>query len=146
LGGRKERAIRRAGRYADVWLPYMVTPEMLEDGLAKVRLAAVEADRLPDAVEGAVFAWTCVDQDGEWARRTGISEVSAAYGQDFAPMADRYLVVGDPSSVVRRLTEFAEAGATSVIVQIAAPPADRARVIQTFADRVLPELHAARNG
>lgn len=141
LGGRKDKAIRRAGRFADVWLPYLITPEMMADGIAKVRIAAVEAGRRAEDVRGAVFAWTCVDDDDGWARRTGIAEVSAAYQQDFGPMADRYLVLGSPASVARRLAEFADAGAETVIMQVAAPPDARARVIRTIADQVLPELH-----
>lgn len=143
LGGRKEKAVRRAGRYGDVWLPYMVTPDMMRDGLARVRDAAAEAHRRPEDVQGALFAWTCVDDDPRWAARCGIEEVSAAYQQDFAPLADRYLLLGTPASVVRRLTEFAQAGADTVIIQVAAPPSERARVIRAIADGVLPELHSA---
>ncbi|WP_329410436.1 LLM class flavin-dependent oxidoreductase [Nocardia vinacea] len=146
LGGRKDRAIRRAGRFADVWLPYLVTPEMMAGGLAKVRGAAVDAGRQAEDVRGAVFAWICVDEDEQWARRTGIAEVSAAYQQDFQPLADRYLVLGSPASVVRRLSEFADAGVGTVIMQIAAPPDARARVVQTIADKILPELHAPAHG
>ncbi|WP_067898178.1 LLM class flavin-dependent oxidoreductase [Nocardia vaccinii] len=142
LGGRKDKAIRRAGRFADVWLPYLVTPEMMASGIAKVRGAAVEAGRQAEEVRGAVFAWMCVDEDEHWARRTGIEEVSAAYQQDFQAMADRYLIVGSPASALRRLSEFADAGAETVIMQVAAPPDARARVIQTIADQVLPELRS----
>ncbi|MEV0971116.1 LLM class flavin-dependent oxidoreductase [Microtetraspora glauca] len=142
LGGRKDGAIRRAGRYADVWMPYMVDPRMLRESLARVRDAADAAGRPRDAVSGAVFAWTCVDPDGEWARETGIAAVSATYAQDFSPLADRYLVLGTPDDVVRRLREFADAGAERVLVQIAAPVAERERVIASLARDVLPRLRS----
>jgi probable F420-dependent oxidoreductase len=140
LAGRKDRAIRRAGRYADVWLPYLVTPELLRTGLEKVRVAAADAGRRPGAVRGAIFAWTCVDQDSEWARRQGIAAVSAAYQQDFEPLADRYLVLGDPDAVVTRLREFADAGADSVLIQLAVEPDERERVLASIAEHVLPKL------
>src|SRR6185295_15937044 len=57
LGGRRTAAIRRAGRHADVWMPYMYTPEQLASSLVEVRRAAEEAGRDPSAVRGAVFCW-----------------------------------------------------------------------------------------
>ena len=140
LGGRKDGAIRRAGRYADVWLPYMVDPIRLRESLAGVRDAASAHGRPAEAVSGAVFAWTCVDRDGDRARRTGIDVVSKAYAQDFAPLADRYLVLGTPEQVATRLAEFAEAGADKILIQPACAPSDRGRMIDTLAEEVLPLL------
>ena len=42
VGGRREAAIRRAGRFASHWLPYMVSPEQLSSSLDKVRVAATD--------------------------------------------------------------------------------------------------------
>jgi len=53
LGGRKPGAVRRAARYADVWMPYMVTPERLAEGLAQVRSAAEDIGREPADIRGA---------------------------------------------------------------------------------------------
>ena len=140
LGGRRNGAIRRAGRYADVWMPYMVDPARMRASLAQVREVAVAAGRPSEAVSGAVFAWTCTDADGDWARRTGIETVSRAYAQDFAPLADRYLVLGTPAEVAERLREFAGAGAHQVLIQPACAPGDRRRVVETLAADVLPAL------
>lgn len=128
------------GRVADVWLPYMVSPDMVADGLAQVRAAGAEVGRPSGSVTGAVFAWTCTDPDGDWARRTGIDTVSGIYQQDFARLADRYLVVGTPERIVERLSEFAAAGAERVIMAVAAGAADRRRVVATLAEDVLPAL------
>jgi len=142
LGGRKDGALRRAGRFADVWMPYMVDPARLATGLDRVHDAAAAAGREPGAVAGAVFLWTCVDPDEAWARETGIAAVSATYAQDFAPLADRYLALGTPERVAARIAEFAEAGAARVMVQVAAEPADRSRVLRTIADDLLPRVRA----
>jgi len=138
LGGRKPAALRRAGRHADVWMPYMVDPAQLDRGLRKVRDAAAENGRDPADVSAALFAWACVDEDANWARESGISTVSAAYNQDFTALADRYLLVGQPESVSARMDEFAHAGAELVLFQIAAHKrADRDRVIHTIARHFL---------
>jgi len=139
LGGRKNGALRRVGRYADVWMPYMVDPEQMRVGLAKVRSAAADNERSADAVSAALFAWAAVDVDSSWARSTGVGAVSAAYSQDFSPLADRYLLIGSPDAVVERLAQFRSAGVDTVIIQIAADSAEhRSRIVETFASRVLP--------
>lgn len=138
VGGREAGARRRAARFADVWMPYMVTPEAFSRGLAEVRAAAAGHGRNP--VGGAIFTTVCVDADGDWARSTGIAFVSGLYRQDFSALADRYLAVGTPAQVAARLREYADAGAETAVVAIAAPAAQRERVIRTFASDVAPEL------
>jgi len=140
LGGRKDGAIRRAGRFARRWMPYMVTPEMVEAGLAGVRAAAVAHGRAASDVGGALFAFVCADRDARWARRTGIETVSAAYRQDFAGLADRYLLLGSPAEVARRIREYVDSGADTVVLQVAAGADARDRIIGTLADDVLPAL------
>jgi probable F420-dependent oxidoreductase len=139
LGGRKNGALRRAGRYAQVWMPYMVEPEQVRNGLARIRAIAAEHERSPDAVSAALFAWTAVDGDSSWARSTGVAAVSGAYSQDFSTLADRYLLIGTPEAVTERLAQFAAAGVDTVLIQIAADSEEhRSRIVETFASRVLP--------
>ena len=140
LGGRRDSAIRRAGRYADVWMPYMVDPARLAQGLQQVRLAALAAGREAEAVRGAVFLWACADEDSDWARRTGTAFVSATYAQDFGPLAERYLALGSPEEVADRFRQFAAAGASTILIQVAADAAERRRVVDTLAHAVLPRV------
>lgn len=141
LGGRKSGALRRAGRYAQVWMPYMVEPEQVRNGLASIRAVAAEHERNADAVSVALFAWTAVDEDSSWARSTGVAAVSAAYSQDFSALADRYLLIGTPEVVIGRLAQFAAVGVDTVLIQIAADSAEhRSRIVETFARRVLPAI------
>jgi probable F420-dependent oxidoreductase len=142
LGGRKDGAMRRAGRYADVWMPYMLDPKGLAKGLSRVREHAIAAGRAASSVTGAIYVWTCVDNDGDRARQVGTDVVSRAYGQDFGPLADRYLVLGTPQEVTGRLAEFANVGATRAVIQPACPPEQRATMVDLFARQVLPELRA----
>ena len=44
-GGRSDGALARAGRLADGWIAYVVTPEMFKTGLDKIAQAASEAGR-----------------------------------------------------------------------------------------------------
>jgi probable F420-dependent oxidoreductase len=142
VGGRKSAAIRRAGRFGDVWLPYMYSPEQLADSLDRVRATAAEHGRPDNAVRGAVYCWGTVDPDAAAARRRAIDVVSAVYQQDFTPLADRYLLHGTPKRVVERVREYHDAGARAVVFTAAADSLEEGeRMLRLFADEVLGEIH-----
>jgi alkanesulfonate monooxygenase SsuD/methylene tetrahydromethanopterin reductase-like flavin-dependent oxidoreductase (luciferase family) len=139
LAGRKGAALRRAGRYADVWMPYMLTPEMFAEGLAQVRGAASHADRDPMTVSGAVYAFVSVDRDGTKARRWAGEMVSAIYRQPperFMP----YLIAGTPDECAIRLREFEQAGASSAQLTLACPGDAAHSMHHLLADEVLPAV------
>jgi len=143
LGGRRPAAIRRAGRFADVWMPYMYSPEQVASSLAEVRAAAAEAGRDPGSIRGAVFCWGNVDTDADVARREVIEGVSAVYQQDFTKLADRYLLHGDPDRVVARAREYADAGAETVIFSPVGEGDRRREIVDLFTSAVLPQLRTA---
>ena len=140
VGGRKPAALRRAGRFGDAWLPYMVTPQMLARGLDSVQGFAADCGRPAGAVSGAVFLWGSVNASADVARRQAIGTVSQTYQQDFAPLAGKYLLAGDPAAVAVRLAAYADAGAASAVFAPACAPAERAAVVRLFAEEVLPQL------
>src|SRR3954449_6588871 len=115
VGGRRAAAIRRAGRFADVWLPYMYTPEQLAESLVQVREEAERAGRDGSRVRGAVFCWGAVDPERATAREDAIRGVSEVYQQDFTRLADRYLLHGTPDDVVARAAEYRDAGAAWLV-------------------------------
>jgi alkanesulfonate monooxygenase SsuD/methylene tetrahydromethanopterin reductase-like flavin-dependent oxidoreductase (luciferase family) len=121
LGGRSEAAMRRAGRWARTWMPYMVTPEQLREGLAVVRAAAAAAGRDPEEVDGSMFCFLNVGPDGDKARAEAADVVGKIYRQDFSRRG-RYLVTGTPEDCARRLRAYAAAGAGSVQVTLACAP------------------------
>ncbi len=69
--------------------------------------------------------------------------VSGVYRQDFGPLADRYLLHGDPDTVTARLTEYHAAGAETVIFSPACAPERHAGVTALFARAVRPRLPPA---
>jgi alkanesulfonate monooxygenase SsuD/methylene tetrahydromethanopterin reductase-like flavin-dependent oxidoreductase (luciferase family) len=94
-------------------------------------------------VQGAVFAWSAIAADGAHARERAIDVVSKTYQQDFTPMADRYLVAGDPDQVLARLRQHHEAGAEHLVIAPAAGSAqERQEMATMFATEVLPVVQA----
>jgi probable F420-dependent oxidoreductase len=143
LGGRRPAAVRRAGRFGDVWMPYMYTPDQLATSLAAVRAAAEEAGRDPAAVGGAVFCWGGVDADAGRSRQEVVEAVSAVYQQDFDPIADRYLLHGDPDRVAARAREYADAGADTLVFSPVGSGDRRREVVDLFTSEVLPRVRPA---
>ena len=144
LAGRKGAALRRAGAHANVWMPYMVTPEMFADGLARVRSAAGEIGREPASVTGSLYGFLSVDSDGARARRWAAELVSRIYRQDASRFAP-YLIAGTPSRCVERLREFEQAGAASAQLNLACPPESASAMQATLAADVLPDLAPAES-
>jgi alkanesulfonate monooxygenase SsuD/methylene tetrahydromethanopterin reductase-like flavin-dependent oxidoreductase (luciferase family) len=140
VGGRRRAAMRRAGRFADVWMPYLVSPASFARSLAGARDFARQAGRAGESLAGALFIWGSVDTDPGRARAEAVRAVSGMYAQDFEPLADRYLLHGDPGMVAARLAEYHAAGAGTVIFSPACPPGRREAVTTVFAESVLPLL------
>jgi probable F420-dependent oxidoreductase len=140
LGGRSPAAIARAGRWADVWMPYMYTPEQMAASLAEVRAAAEAAGRDPAGIRGAVFCWGGVDTDPAASRREVVEGVSAVYQQDFDRLADRYLLHGDPDRVAARAREYADAGADTLVFSPVGEADRRQEVVDLFTAAVLPRI------
>ena len=139
VAGRREAAQRRAGRYGDVWMPYLCTPEQLADGMVRVRAAATEAGRDPAAVGAAAYAFITVDRDGERARRIASETVGRIYRQDFSGL-QRYLVAGTPEECAARLAEFRDAGAAYLQLNPACRDEDEPAMLALLAEEVLPLL------
>lgn len=143
IGGRKPAAQRRAGRFADHWMPYLMTPDQMGASLINAREHAVAAGRAETDLAGAYFAWGNVGQDGAAARATGIGMLSSLYGMDMAPVADKYMVLGSVTQVAERFAAYAAAGATSLVFAPCCPDEQADAVIETFIAEVAPAVRAA---
>jgi probable F420-dependent oxidoreductase len=72
LGGNSEPAVRRAGRIADGWFPYTITPEEFAERAELLRACAQAAGRAEDAVEITAWPGSCDRErqhDVSWVRR-----------------------------------------------------------------------------
>jgi probable F420-dependent oxidoreductase len=140
IGGRKPAAERRAGRFGNVWMPYLMEPAKVGESLGRAREHAVAFGRKPDDLTGAYFAWTMVDRDGDHAARTGIEFLSRAYNQDMGRVADRYLVLGTPQRLIERLSEYHAAGAETVLIAVAGTDDATETAFDLLATEVVPAL------
>jgi len=138
VAGRKEVAMRRAARYADGWLPYMYSPDMLARSLEVI---AGERDGQPP-IEGGVYLWSCVHEDPAVATDYAMQILAQTYRQDFTTMAGKYLPVGDVDYCTGRVLDYIRAGATRVIFSSACPGSYTGRHLELLASQVVPAVRA----
>jgi alkanesulfonate monooxygenase SsuD/methylene tetrahydromethanopterin reductase-like flavin-dependent oxidoreductase (luciferase family) len=130
----------RAARHGDAWLPYMYTPEQLAQSLELIDGLLTAEGRQPRSVRPGLFIFVSVDRDGVMARRRAIEYVGGIYRQDFSHLVDRYVLAGTPADCRRRLEEYARAGATAILTNLACPDDEKLDMLRLFADEVMPEF------
>lgn len=126
VGGRSDRAVERAAEFGDVWLPYLVTPEQVAAGAAKLEGSGVAS---------AAVCFVGVGIPETEARRF----VARLYDLD-EERVSRYVIAGEPSAVVERLREFRDAGASSVVLNLCAEGAAADEMARLAGREVRPAL------
>src|SRR5690606_5707434 len=96
-GGRSDAALARAGRMADGWLSYVVTPAMYKTALEKIE-AATQGRNLTTYGTGHLL-FACVDDTYEKALDAATVTLSARYAMDFRNATRRYAALGRPDQV-----------------------------------------------
>jgi probable F420-dependent oxidoreductase len=138
VAGRKESAMRRAALYADGWIPYMYTPEMLHESIEKIHLFAKEAGRDLSNFRPGLFIFASVYPDRDEAREQAARALGKNYAQDFSKIAGRYTLYGNPDDCRKRLKEYVDAGAGTVLVSWACRQNDIPQNMKLVAEEVAP--------
>lgn len=141
IAGRSEAAISRAGRLGDGYLPYLFSPDRLRTSLAQVRAEAEKVDRDPDRLACGIYQFICLADTYEEARKIADADLSRRYNQPFEKLVDRYVVMGNVDDCVRRLNDFADAGARHfILVPLLDSFADFMPQVEAYARDVLPRF------
>ena len=138
VAGRKESAMRRAALYADGWIPYMYTPEMLHESIEKIHEFGKEAGRDLSSFRPGLFIFASVYADRDEAREQAARALGKNYAQDFSKIAGRYALYGNPDDCRKRLKEYVDAGAQTVLVSWACRQSDIAQNMKLVAEEVAP--------
>jgi alkanesulfonate monooxygenase SsuD/methylene tetrahydromethanopterin reductase-like flavin-dependent oxidoreductase (luciferase family) len=124
VGGTGPGARALAGRLADAWNGWALTPEALATGLAEVREAAERAGREPATVGGSWGGQVLV-ADG----RREAEDALARWGTGRPPAELARVVAGDPDTVLVRLRALADAGAAWCVVATVGGPGAEMRAM-----------------
>ena len=139
-GGRQKAALRRAGRLADGYISYVVTPEMFANALSEVAAGAEAAGRELESFGSGhlLFAW--IEDDYETALDVATAHLSKRYAMDFRKAAGRYAALGSPADVAARIDAFRAAGVRQFVLDFTGRPAERDDQCRRFMADVVPLL------
>ncbi len=139
-GGRSEAALKRAGRKADGYISYVVTPDMYRQALATMASAADEAGREIKQFGTAHLLFFRIDDSFEKSWDVATEHLSERYASDFRGPAKKYCALGKPEDVAARINEFVEAGVRHIIIDSVSPLQERHAQVERFAQEVRPLL------
>jgi probable F420-dependent oxidoreductase len=139
-GGRQEPALRRAGRLADGWMSYVVTPEQYSNSLEIIARAGDEAGRDLSGFGTGHLLFMRLAKDYGSALEYATEKLSKRYSMDFSKPAKRYCALGTPEQVAASIREFYQAGMRHLVVDLIADRADQIEQIDQFGQEVVPLL------
>ena len=145
-GGRADAALARAGRLADGWISYVVTPDTYRAALQKISEAAGVAGRKLDRFGTGHLLFVRLDDTYDAALDSAATSLSQRYAMDFRRAAERYAALGNAEQVAARIRDFWDAGARHLVIDLVGPYEERPRQIEEFARKVLPLLADLRGG
>ena len=130
----KEAQFRRAARLGDGFISVSDSPE--EYGLVadKVRKYAVEEGRDYDQMEAAYYMTVNFGTDPEKATKEAETYLMMYYGANI--WGDRWGPFGSPDGTVKRIRQYVDAGADTIIVRFASFNQDGQ--LDTFLKEVVP--------
>lgn len=146
VGGRADPALARAGRLADGWISYVVTPETFRAGLDKIAAAAEKSGRKVERFGTGHLLFTRLDDTYEEALEAAATTLSRRYGSDMRRAAERYGALGRPEQVAERIRAFHAAGVRHLAIDLLGPYEERPEHIDRFASEVLPLVADLRGG
>ncbi|MBI2159581.1 MAG: LLM class flavin-dependent oxidoreductase [Candidatus Rokubacteria bacterium] len=138
--GRFTRFLARAGCQGDGWVSYVVHPERYRESVARIRAAAEAAGRTLDGFVCAHLTFITVARDYESAKADWVRLLSRRYAQDFAPLAEKYGVIGTAEQCAEKIERFREAGCTYFILDTIVDPEQQQEHLELIAAEVLPRL------
>jgi probable F420-dependent oxidoreductase len=140
VAGRKQPAMRRAAKYADGWLPYMYTPEMVHDSAEEIRRLRRDLGREADGFTTGLFIFGSISANREEALSQAAQSLGRNYAQDFSSIAAKYTLCGTPDDCRRRIRQYVDAGVRTVLVSWVCKPQDVPSNVRLFAEEVAPEF------
>jgi probable F420-dependent oxidoreductase len=116
IGGRSEAALRRAARFGDGYVGYLLSPEGFEERMQRIHELAIEAGRKDVQIARATMTFALVDMDREAAlQRVGMI-LGAMYGRDMRSAAARYCIAGRLDDCRAAVERFRAAGVEHLIL------------------------------
>lgn len=136
FGARQPAALARAGRLADGYISYIVTPSMFADALNRIADSAEQANRKISQFGTGHLLFARIDDDYESAFKIANSHLSQRYAMDFSKATRKYAAIGKPSDVAAKIAQFHDAGVRHFVLDMVGPETDRLDQLERFVGEV----------
>lgn len=134
-----ERALRRVARLADGWMTTHVWPHEFAERWQRILRYTTEEGRDAGAMRSSVYFNVNLNADREKALEESKRFLDTYYmTNNTRETLERWVALGSPGEVVRRLREFAGAGVDTLTIRF--PSWDQRGQLRAFLREVAPQL------
>lgn len=141
IGGRSERALRRAATLGDGFMPYLYTPAQCAAARHRLTAGAVAAGRDSTALEMLLYQFIYVARSDAQARTTLAERLAQTYQQPFEHLVTKYCTAGTPETCRRSLQAYLDAGVREfILTPPVRSPEEFRRQLDLYVTDVLPGL------
>lgn len=137
IGGRSEAALRRAARYGDGYVGYLLSPDGVRERWARIRALADACGRGTHPITRALMTFAVVDADRDAAVRQAATMLGTMYGRNMDSAAARYCVAGTPADCRAAASAYTAAGVEHLILTPLAYGAGAADQLRALARALL---------
>jgi alkanesulfonate monooxygenase SsuD/methylene tetrahydromethanopterin reductase-like flavin-dependent oxidoreductase (luciferase family) len=145
VGGRSERAIRRAATLGDGFMPYMYTPAQYAAARLRLEHEAAAVGRDPMALAKLLHQFIYVADNDAEAQQILAARLQQVYQQPFTHLVEKYCTAGTPETCRASLQAYVDAGVRTFIL---APPvmsaAEFRQQLGIYAREILPALRTTQ--
>ncbi len=113
------------------------------ESVEKIKQFGKEAGRDMSNFRNGLFIFASIYPDREQAREQAAKALGRNYAQDFSKIAGRYTLWGNPDDCRKRLKEYVDAGARTVMISWACRNEDIDQNLELFAKEVAPAFRAS---
>ena len=141
IGGRSEAAIQRTARIGDGWLVSQATPDEVADGVARIKVGALEhGNEIEDDHYGVLFSYFIADTPEEAAKQAGPYMLRRRTDVDYA----EFSAFGTPDHVSKLMGRYIDAGAPKIVVRPACAPELMMEQLELLGKEVVPHYHGKK--
>ena len=141
IGGRSEAAIQRTARIGDGWLVSQATPDEVADGVARIKVGALEhGNEIEDDHYGVLFSYFIADTPEEAAKQAAPYMLRRRTDVDYA----EFSAFGTPAHVSQLMERYIDAGAPKIVVRPACAPELMMEQLELLGKEVVPHYHGKK--
>jgi alkanesulfonate monooxygenase SsuD/methylene tetrahydromethanopterin reductase-like flavin-dependent oxidoreductase (luciferase family) len=141
VGGRSDRAIRRAATLGDGFMPYLYTPAQYAAARQRLCEYGATAGRDTTTLAMPMYQFIYVGARDDEAQHTLARRLQQTYQQPFTRLVSRYCTAGTPATCRASLQAYIDAGVREfILTPPVASPHEFREQLDVYATEIFPAL------